>query len=113
MNKTNQQSKYSNYQSDKSKIYQSFYQSEYPAMEDVCDIVLEELNNLKRDQRITAEKSYEDLFVSPTGDVYVADTYPVWVEYIDTHGVTQVPSYEPDLENALIVVTKRELDILV
>lgn len=96
----------------KYKHYQPFYQSEYPSMEDICDIVLEELNNLKRDKRITAEKSYEDLFVSPTGDVYVADTYPVWVDYIDVHGVTQVPSYEPDLENALIVVTKRELDTL-
>lgn len=90
-------------------VYKHFYQSEYPLMEDVCDIVIEELNNLKRDNRITKEKSYEDLFVDVSGNVYVADTYPVWVEISDVHGTHEEVTYEPDTENALVVITKNEL----
>lgn len=91
--------------------YKHFYQSGYPLIEEVCDIVMEELRNLKRDKRITNEKSYEDLYVNSRGDIYVADTYPVWVEVVDLHGRHEEITYEPDMQNALIVVTKNELSL--
>jgi hypothetical protein len=90
-----------------------FKQSDYYKNQDIYDIVLEELLNLKRERCVDSYKDENDLFVDKYGHVYCAETYPVWVEIIDIHGRHEEITYEPDMENAVLVITNNNIKELV
>lgn len=92
--------------------FKHYYESDYASIEDIADIVMSEIINLKKNERISNEKDIEDTYVDPRGNIYVADTYPVWVEVIDFHGRSEEIVYEPDMDTAVLAVSINDIKAL-